>query len=38
MSNALYMLRRVIAGDRFYQALTGLTPERALYMLTTLEG
>ena len=37
MSRAIYMLRRVIAGDRFYQALTGLTPERARCMLDTLE-
>ena len=38
MNDAVYILNRIIAGDRFYQALTSITPERAQRMLEALEG
>ncbi len=38
MTDAIYMLKAIIAGDRFYQALASITPEQALRMLDALEG
>ena len=38
MNSAIYILKAIVAGDRFYQALASLTPERAQRMLDALEG
>ena len=38
MNRAIYILKAIIAGDRFYQALASITPERAQRMLEALEG
>jgi hypothetical protein len=38
MGSAIYILKAIVAGDRFYQALASITPERAQRMLDALEG